>query len=299
MDIVTQLTVFKDFPYSQTRPLSSPVVEHYLSAMIEPYLKRWSLHADGKVIFTDSSQLLPVIREDGTAAMLKMAIASDEKIGAGLMAWWAGDGAARVLESHENVQLLEMAQMQPNLATMARSGEDDEASRIICRTTALLHAKNAPQNLGLVPLAKRFDALFEAACIHGGFFLQPATIARYLLQTRRETVVLHGDIHHGNILWFGERGWLAIDPKGLIGERGFDYANLFCNPDMEIATAPGRLETQASLVAKTAHLDRQRLLQWIIAYCGLSAAWTLEQRPSMQEPFKTAGVAAAALALLD
>jgi streptomycin 6-kinase len=70
-------------------------------------------------------------------------------------------------------------------------------------------------------------------------------IADKLLDDPRDIVALHGDIHHGNILDFGERGWLAIDPKGLIGERGFDYANNFCNPDAAIATRPGRLVGQA------------------------------------------------------
>jgi streptomycin 6-kinase len=43
----------------------------------------------------------------------------------------------------------------------------------------------------------------------------------------------------------GPRGWLAIDPKGLCGERGFDFVNIFCNPDFALATAPGRLVRQA------------------------------------------------------
>ena len=88
--------------------------------------------------------------------------------------------------------------------------------------------------------------------------------------------MLHGDIHHGNILDFGPRGWLAIDPKGLIGERGFDYANLFCNPEAEIATAPGRLVRQVEVVVEAAGMERQRLLKWIVAYAGLSAAWFFE-----------------------
>jgi streptomycin 6-kinase len=69
-------------------------------------------------------------------------------------------------------------------------------------------------------------------------------------------VVLHGDIHHGNILDAGQRGWLAIDPKGLIAERGFDFANMFCNPDLKTAVAPRRLARQASVVAEAADLDR-------------------------------------------
>ena len=87
---------------------------------------------------------------------------------------------------------------------------------------------------------------------------------------------LHGDIHHGNILDFGERGWLAIAPKGLLGERGFDYANLFCNPSHPVATAPSRLARQADVVARAANLDRMRLLHWILAWAGLSAVWGIE-----------------------
>lgn len=89
-------------------------------------------------------------------------------------------------------------------------------------------------------------------------------------------MVLHGDIHHRNILDFGARGWLAIDPKRMIGERGFDYANLFCNPELVTVRAPGRLTRQLEVVAEAAGLERKRPLQWIVASAGLSAAWFLE-----------------------
>jgi streptomycin 6-kinase len=99
-----------------------------------------------------------------------------------------------------------------------------------------------------------------------------------LLQAPRDVVVLHGDIHihHRNVLDFDARGWLAIDPKRVVGERGFDYANLFCNPELETVRAPGRLARQLDVVAEAAGLERERLLQWIMAYAGLSAAWFLE-----------------------
>jgi streptomycin 6-kinase len=54
-------------------------------------------------------------------------------------------------------------------------------------------------------------------------FSLSAETAHALLAAPREITVLHGDIHHDNILHFGERGWLAIDPKGLIGERRSCY----------------------------------------------------------------------------
>lgn len=86
-----------------------------------------------------------------------------------------------------------------------------------------------------------------------------------------DEVVLHGDIHHDNILHFDARGWLAINPKGLRGERGFDYASLFCNPAHDIAVDPVRFEQRVACVADAAQLDRRRLLQWIHAWVGLSA----------------------------
>ncbi|MNG18192.1 Aminoglycoside/hydroxyurea antibiotic resistance kinase [compost metagenome] len=97
-----------------------------------------------------------------------------------------------------------------------------------------------------------------------------------MLASPGEQRVLHGDIHHGNVLDFGNRGWLAIDPKHLYGDRAFDYANLFCNPTHALATDPHCFQRRVQIVCETADLPRQHMLQWIVAWCGLSAAWFLE-----------------------
>ena len=112
-----------------------------------------------------------------------------------------------------------------------------------------------------------------------------------------DEVVLHGDIHHDNILHFGDRGWRAIDPKGLRGERAFDYANLFCNPAHDIAVDPVRFERRVVLVADAAGLDRRRLLQWILAWSGLSAVWLMEDELPADTRLAVAMLAAGALGL--
>jgi streptomycin 6-kinase len=124
-------------------------------------------------------------------------------------------------------------------------------------------------------LSRWFEALDPAASKHGGILVKAAATARELLAKEQDVVLLHGDIHHGHELDAGPRGWLTIDPKGLVGERSFDFANIFRNPDAEIAVAPGRLARQASVVAEVAGLERGRLLKWILDYAGLSAAWIL------------------------
>jgi streptomycin 6-kinase len=242
--------------------------------MFAPYLARWDLTPDGEPIVTHSSRLLPV-RRDGVPAMLKIATAAEERWGANLMEWWDGDGAARVLARDGDALLLERALGDASLDEMARDGRDDEASRIICAVAARLHTPRHRPPPALVPLPRWFAELESAAARHGGVLIQAAAAARELLAAPRDIVVLHGDLHHGNVLDAGPRGWLAIDPKGLVGERGFDFANTFCNPDEAVATAPGRLACQATVVAAAAGLERGRLLKWILAYAGLSAAWTL------------------------
>jgi streptomycin 6-kinase len=142
---------------------------------------------------------------------------------------------------------------------------------------------------------KWFEPLGRAAEAQGGILRTAAETASQLLSTQQDIVVLHGDMHHGNVLRFGSRGWLAIDPKGLIGERGFDHANIFCNPDDQMATMPGRLAREVKVVAEAADLESNRLLSWVLAWAGLSAAFSLEDDAPCATALRIAELAAAEL----
>ena len=191
------------------------------------------------------------------------------------------DENVNLARDHEAV-LLEQATGQASLSEMARSGRDDEATAILCDTAARLHAPrpNKPRPHGLIPLARVFAELEPAAATHGGILSRSLRTAGALLGDPRDETVLHGDLHHDNVLDFGARGWLAIDPKFIVGERAFDFANIFTNPDLAdpthpVATLPGRFETRLEQVARHAKVERERLLRWILAWTGLSAAWFL------------------------
>ena len=263
----------------------------------QPWLDRWGLTPDGLDFTTRfGSRLMPVVK-DGAPAMLKIASHEEERNGARLMAWYAGQGAARVLEIDHEALLLERLTGTRSLADMARSGQDDEATRILCQVAAGLHAPRdrAPPST-VVPMAVWFRALEPAATQHGGTFAKSAVAALRLLSTPRDIVVLHADFHHDNVLDGGARGWLAIDPKGVVGERGFEFANLFRNPDAEIALVPGRMRRQARIVAEHANLEPSRLMQWILAYAGLGAAWSISSGHDPGPGLAIAEVAAAELA---
>lgn len=250
---------------------------------------------DGDPIVTHSSRLLPVYH-DGEPAMLKIATEPEERRGAETMVWWSGEGAARVLAHEGDALLMERATGQQSLTEMARSGRDDEAMRVLCAAAGVLHApRSRPLPSSLVPLDAWFRELEPAAVEYGGILAQAARVARDLLADQREIAALHGDIHHGNVLDFGPRGWLAIDPKGLLGERTFDYVNLLRNPDDETVLARGRFARQVTVIAEAAGLDRVRLLRWTAAFCGLSAAWILNDHDVPAHDYSVAYLALAEL----
>lgn len=251
----------------------------------EPFLTHWELRPDGATLASLNGRLLPVWR-GGTPLMLRVATATEEEQGAATLAWWDGDGAARVLARDGTALLMERAPGSHSLARMAREGQDEEATRVLCAVAVRLHAPRPNPPPGLVPLPELFrdlepTARAHAAKPHGDLLLRAHATAQALLAEPQEPVVLHGDLHHGNVLDFGPgRGWLAIDPKGVWGERGFDHANIFTNPDLDhpdppVATVPAIFQRRLELVAEAAHLERRRLLEWVLAWCGLSAAWFL------------------------
>jgi streptomycin 6-kinase len=92
-------------------------------------------------------------------------------------------------------------------------------------------------------------------------------------------VVLHGDLHHGNVLRARREPWLAIDPKGVVGEPAYEPGALLRNPLPHLPGLPGataltrrRLDRLAADLA----LDRERIRSWAVAQAVLAAVWSIE-----------------------
>jgi streptomycin 6-kinase len=264
------------------------------STAFEPWLTDWALTPDGEAFRTHPADnwMLPV-RRGGIAAMLKVATHPEERRGGAVMAYYGGQGAAVVLAHDAQAVLLERLEGPRSLAGMARSGEDEAACRILCETAARLHApRAAPIPEVIIRLDAWFAALWPRAA-EGGFFAQAAAIARELLATPAPAVVLHGDIHHDNVLDGGERGWCAIDPKGLLGPRGYDYANMICNPDAP--TARRNFDRRIAIASQISDQPANDVLRWLVAYTALSASWTLGHGGDPWQALDTGALALAAL----
>ena len=248
------------------------------AASVAEWLERWRLSVDGAVFATATSTLAPAHTATGQAVMLKVSHHDEERRGSALLAAWSGRGAARVLEHEGDAVLMERATGPRSLVAMSTGGSDAAATSVLCATTATLHEASvdvleaaAPPEL--VPLRTWFRQLFAHADELEPVHRQGAELALALLDSERDVVALHGDLHHANVLDFGERGWLAIDPKALLGERAFDYCNLLCNPSPAFALEPGRLEARFAAVTDVAGLEPDRFARWLVAWCALSSTW--------------------------
>ena len=229
-------------------------------------------------------------RSDGEPAMLKLAHTEEEVRGADLLAALDGHGAARVLERNGAAMLLERATGGRDLVRMVETGDDDEATRIICDAADRIHAgirrrarrrrpARAHRPADLVPppvLGRRPARRRSIAAV--------PTWPRALLDDPRDPVVLHGDLHHGNVLDFGERGWLAIDPKGLLGEAAVRLLQPAVQP---VARAGARARPTRTAVRGGRGRDRPRparLADWLVAWCALSSTWfTLDDDPRLAD----------------
>lgn len=242
------------------------------------YLALWQLDPEGEAFETPTSWLQPVASRHGPAMLKALKPESDEGNAPALLRYWDGDGAVRVYRSDQHAVLLERAKGKRSLGEMAINGGDLEAAEILAQGLAKLHQSRPQQKpAGLKPLADQFSSLFDLSAEHPNLG-RCAEVARALLDDPREIMPLHGNLHHWNLLDGGERGWLAIDPKALIGERTYDVANLLRNPWPYggIVHDIARMRRLAEFYAERLDLDVQRVLKFAFAHSGLSAAWDLE-----------------------
>jgi streptomycin 6-kinase len=243
------------------------------------YLAAWDLSSPQLLTQTATSHIYTVTHGAETLILkLLAATETEEQRGALALRYFGGCGAVRLLRYDEGAHLIEYA-AGDELVVLVERGEDQNATRIIAQVIEQLHSvpQDAPRD-GLVPLERWFGALLDkgAADRQAGvesIYVRGAALAGRLLAGAREVRVLHGDIHHRNIRQ-SPRGWLAFDPKGLVGERTYDCANTLCNPVMpELVHNETRLLTNAAILADALALDLSRVLAFTYAYACLNASW--------------------------
>jgi streptomycin 6-kinase len=165
---------------------------------------------------------------------------------------------------------------------------DDDAATVIAASVLRRLWRPAPERSGLRTLAswcaaydRNRDALSRGA---GGFpaalFQRADSMRRDLLTSTEAPTALHGDMHHFNVLRAQREEWLAIDPKGLAGDRCFDVCQFLRNPD-EVPPAVNR--RRLDIFCAELGLDRARTSDWCLVHAVLNACWDFEDEEPWQD----------------
>lgn len=191
-------------------------------------------------------------------------------------------GVVRVYEYVEGAVLLERLSPGTSLVAMALDGRDEEATGIIAE---VIERMSRPRES-----SKRFTTVeewgkgFQRYLASGDGQVPPALVEQgrrlyeELCASQRGVRLLHGDLQHYNILLDGERGWTAIDPKGVVGEVEYEIGASLRNPweSPGMFARPEAVERRLRIYEKILKIDFKRALRWGFAQAVLSAIWSVE-----------------------
>ncbi|WP_411082981.1 aminoglycoside phosphotransferase family protein [Streptomyces sp. cmx-18-6] len=260
------------------------------------FLDRWSLRRDGPVAHGMAALVLPVVRADGTPAVLRLQPPGEENSGVvdGLRVW-DGNGVVRLLAADPvgGVQLLERLEADRPLSSVA---DDAAVTEVLAGLMARLSAVPAPP--GMRRLADVAAAMVGQTPGALPLLRDPAEQA--LVRTCASAVaelageagdrLLHWDLHDGNVLAGEREPWLAIDPEPLAGDPGFELL-----PALDIrwerVVAGGVDRTvlyRFDLLTEALGLDRRRATGWTLGRVLQNALWDIEDGRTALEPSQVA-----------
>jgi streptomycin 6-kinase len=265
--------------------------------------------------------VLPVRRTDGARAVLKLQQVDDETAGEPLaLRAWTGRGAVRLLahDAPTGTMLLERLDAARPLTGLARA-DSRAAVRVVAELLARLTAVPAPPGVRrLADVARELAARSGAALpgvadpdlrrvlgscagalrellAEGGAggsaarssgaaaepLLRSEAAAEPLLRSEAAAPLLHWDLHFGNVLGAARAPWLAIDPKPLAGDPGFELYPALHNR-FEADEVRWRFDAMTDALG----LDRERARAWTLARVLQTCVWDVEEgrRPADRHP---------------
>jgi streptomycin 6-kinase len=250
----------------------------------------------------------PATRADGTPAVLKLGLpgADHLPVEAATLECWDGAGAVRLLAYEPAWGALLLERAEPG--TMLRSlvpERDAEATAAILEVMRRLHSVSGPdlpaagrpgqdQRPGqTAPVLRKglpdLESQGAAFAAHLRRYPGDDPLPRHLVEragrlfdelcaSAPARVVLHGDLHHDNVLRAQREPWLAIDPHGVVGDPGYEAGTMVHNPDPDrrdgdlLALVPARIEQLADGMGQPV----ERIVAWSFVKAVLSEVWTAE-----------------------
>lgn len=236
----------------------------------------------------------PAVRADGLEVVLKIGLPTPEfAFEQAALTLYDGTGIVRLIDTEPSLNAMLLERIRPG-TMLSEITDDDKCTDIAAEVMARLWIP-APSNAAFpttLDWAKGLNRVREK--FNGGTGPLPETLVDQAVRlfsdlhaSAGEQVLLHGDLHHFNILRGPHDFWLALDPKGVLGEREYEIGALLRNPDLHTlddAALKKRTLRRIDRLAELFGFDRQRLIGYCHAQDVLSNWWGIEDDESGWDP---------------
>lgn len=257
-----------------------------LPTILDACADEWGLAIGAPFDQLSYHYVAPATRADGLPVVVKACSPTGEFAHeAAALRSFDGGGCARLLAVDAGRQVLLLERLLPG-RHLRDLPDDDARTRI---AAGAVHAlwRPAPPSHAFPTLAdwgrgfQRLRARYDGGTGPFPCHLVEEAESRFaaLEASTGARVLLHGDLHHGNLLDGGPRGWLAIDPKGVVGDPVYETATFLrnCLPEpIGGAEARACLRRRVVLLAELLGFEPERIRSWGIAHAVLSAWWSVE-----------------------
>lgn len=278
-----------------------------LPALVGECAARWSLKVGPPFVPLSYNYAAPAEGPGGERLVLKLGVPAPELLSEiEALRVFAGRGAALLFESDAERGALLLERLESGTQLVELCEVDDEAATAAAAAVMRGLRRDAP-GAHHFPTTADWGRGFQKARAHfgggtgpfpRGLFEEAETLFAELLASSAAPVMLHGDLHHGNVLAAARATWLAVDPKGLVGEPAYEVGALLRNPLPRLLRwpRPERVtERRIALLSEELGLERERVRGWGLAQAVLSAWWSIEDTGESGEfGFAAAEIIAAA-----
>ncbi len=250
-----------------------------IPATIADLCTKWTIELD-YVIPDTYVTLVALGRSDtlGPVVIKSSALADEFLTEATALKLAASENVARLYDLDLERSAMVIERIVPGIQIRDVAMSDDDATRLAAETVATFWHQ-VPDPAGLHPLRRWMRALFEWSprpdLIDPDLIQHAQDLGAALLDRSTQSCLLHGDFQHHNLLQRSSGEWAIIDPKGLHGDPGFEFAAWMYNPEGVTARTDYRelAKRRATICSEIWGIDRQTLLEWAFVGAVLSMCW--------------------------
>ena len=256
-------------------------------SLLDKCIQKWNLSIEKPCEYLSYNFISTVKFQNGKKAVIKLGVPNPEmETEIESLQFFAGNNSVKLLDYDKEFGVLLLEKIKPGKQLFSLKNNEKETlifSKMIRELPVPApenHSFPAIKDWGMVfkrirkTSSRKLDTDFKRKLDKAEYLLSELT------KPREQKMLLHGDLHHFNILFDEKRGWLAIDPKGVIGERIFETARFLHNPYPQFLQnkSPVKItEQRLEILSSELNTDKERILDYAFIDCILSSCWNIEE----------------------